>query len=134
MERVPRPAGSLRSIGAAAVVISTLVSGCAEASPLFQGGLGSHQSEAFQLDGGSYLLGWTLSAQTAASCEIEVEILPAGAESPVGRATAESTSGGASQGAEPVADLAAGDYHLRVDSTCESWTAVVGEASGAPNG
>jgi hypothetical protein len=124
------PVGSLRRMAAVvAATIPMLVSGCAETSPLFQGGPGSHESDPFNLDGGSYLLGWTVSAQTTAGCQIEVEILQAGGEAAVGRISAEATSGGASQDAELIPDLAAGDYRLRVESTCESWTAVVGEAS-----
>jgi len=117
--------------GVVAVTVPMLVSGCAETSPLFQGGPGSHESDPFHLDGGSYLLGWTGSAQTTAGCQIDVEILQAGSENAVGRVRAETASGGASQDAEPIPELGAGEYRLRVDSTCESWTAVVGEASGA---
>lgn len=132
MERLPPHVGSLRRVAAVfAVTVPMMVSGCAETSPLFQGGPGSSESDPFHLDGGSYLLGWTVSAQTTAGCQIEVEILQAGSQAAVGRVGAEPVSGGASRDAEPISGLAAGEYRLRVDSTCESWTAVVGETSGA---
>lgn len=132
MDWLRPPVGSLRRMaGVFAVTVPILVSGCAETSPLFQGGPASSESDAFHLDGGSYLLGWTVSAQTTSGCQIEVEILRAGSEAAVGRVSAETASGRASQDAEPIPDLAAGEYRLRVDSTCESWTALVAEASGA---
>jgi hypothetical protein len=79
------------------------------------------------LEDGSYLLAWTTNAQTPAGCRIIVELMTADGDTLVARAEGGSASGGASQASEPVPDVPAGSYRLRVDSTCESWTAVVGE-------
>jgi hypothetical protein len=80
------------------------------------------------LKDGSYLLAWSISAQTTEGCQIAVELVAAADGSPVGRGVGDYPSGGAALGSEPVDDVGAGSYRLRIDSTCESWTAVVGEA------
>jgi hypothetical protein len=115
----------------AGVVVGTaiLLAGCGEASPLFQGGPGATESEPFELKDGSYLLAWSISAQTTDGCRIAVALVTAADGSPVGRGVGDYKSGGAAQGSEPVDDVGAGSFRLQVDSTCESWTAVVGEAS-----
>jgi hypothetical protein len=110
------------------VGLAILLAGCGESSPLFQGGPGAAESKPFELKGGSYLLGWRISAQTSDGCQIAVELVTAADRSPVGRGDADYETGGAAQGSEPVGDVEAGSYRLQVDSTCESWTAVVGEA------
>ena len=126
-----RHAEWLRSCGAAlaVAVLSLVLAACSEGSPLFQGSAGSSESTPFELEDGSYVLAWTTSAQTPAGCQIVVELVSADGETVVARAEGGSTSGGASQDSQPVADVPAGNYRLRVDSTCEVWTAVVGEGS-----
>ena len=74
-------------------------------------------------------MAWTTSAQTPAGCQIVIELAAAEGETVVARAEGGSTSKGASQDSQPVADVPAGSYRLRVESTCEVWTAVVGEGS-----
>jgi hypothetical protein len=109
------------------VGLAILLAGCGETSPLFQGGSGAAESEPFDLKGGSYLLAWSISAQTSDGCQIAVELVTTADGSPVGRGGADYETGGAAQGSERVDDVDAGSYRLRVDSICESWTAVVGE-------
>ena len=125
------PATRSRTCGVplAVAVLTFVLSACSHGSPLFQGGVGSTESAPFELEIGSYLLAWTTSAQTRAGCQILVELLTAEGDTAVASAEGGSTSGGASQGSEAVSDLAAGSYRLRVESTCEAWTAVVGEGS-----
>jgi hypothetical protein len=110
------------------VGLAILLAGCGESSPLFQGGPGAAESEPFELKGGSYLLAWSISAQTSDGCQIAVELVTTADGSPVGRGGADYETGGAAQGSQRVDDVEGGSYRLRVDSTCESWTAVVGEA------
>jgi hypothetical protein len=110
-------------------VLAVVLAACSNGSPLFQGGAGSSESDAFQLEDGSYLLAWTTSAQTPAGCQIVVELVTGDAGTSVARAEGGSASGGASQDSQPVPDVPAGSYRLRVESTCEVWTAVVGEGS-----
>lgn len=109
-----------------AVLISLLAS-CSEGSPLFQGGVGTSESAPFLLADGSYQLAWGTSAQTPAGCRIAVELVAADEAEAVARVEGGTDSGGAAQGADSAGDLAAGSYYLRVESNCESWTAVVGE-------
>jgi hypothetical protein len=105
----------------------TIVAGCAETSPLLQGGPGSTESEAFSLSGGSYVLGWTVSPQTTDGCAFGLELLAVSTGVAVARGTTDATAGGAMPDARPVPDLAAGQYRLRVETTCEEWSAVVGK-------
>ena len=130
MERA-RPAMRSRTCGASlpVAVLTLVLSACSQGSPLFQGGAGSTESAPFELEDGTYLLAWTTSAQTPAGCQIAIELAAAEGETVVARAEGGSTSGGASQDSQPVADVPAGKYRLRVESTCEVWTAVVGEGS-----
>lgn len=111
------------------VVLAILLAGCGEGSPLFPGGPGATESEPFELRGGSYLLAWSISAQSADGCEITVALVTAADGSPVARGARDYMSGGAAQGSEPI-DVRAGSYRLQVESTCGSWTAIVGEAGG----
>jgi hypothetical protein len=122
------PAKWPRSTGAAlaVVVLALILPACSKGSPLIQGGAGSTESTPFELEDGSYLLAWTTSAQTSAGCQIVVELLTADGDASIARAEGGTTSGGASQDSQPVPEVAAGSYRLRVDSMCESWTAVVG--------
>ena len=121
------PAKTTRLFAGVVVGIAGLLEGCGEASPLFQGGPGETESEPFELKDGSYLLAWSISAQTTDGCQIAVELVTTADGSPVARGGADYETGGAAQGSERVDDVEAGSYRLRVDSTCESWTAVVAE-------
>jgi len=122
--RWSRPAGATLAVG----VLTLVLAACSKGSPLFQGGPRSSESTPFEFGGRLvYVLAWTTSAQTPAGCRIVVELATADGDNSVARAEGGTTSGGASQDSQPIPDAAAGSYRLRVNSTCESWTAVVGE-------
>lgn len=118
------------TLGTPALAIAALVTvlaACSEGSPLFEGGRGSSESVPFELRDGAHLLAWTTSAQTPSGCQISVELVSADGVESVARAEGGTASGGAAQEAEPVPKVTAGSYRLRVETTCESWSAVVGE-------
>jgi len=116
-----------RRILAMSVLLLIGLTGCGEMSPLLQGGVGTKDSEPFPLPGGRYALGWTASPQRVEGCELSVELRRAGDGTPVAKVSENFESAGARRSVESVGELSRGEYQLLGMSTCESWTAVVGE-------
>jgi hypothetical protein len=123
----PRRARARRALVLAGVAMATVLGSCAESSPLLAGTAGPAESAPFPLRGGRYLLGWTAAPAPGDGCSVMIEIVDEAERRTLKRLEAEIPPGGRVQDAEPLRFLPSGTYRLAGESTCRTWTAVIGE-------
>ncbi len=124
---LPRRARVSAALALAGPAMAVMLAGCAETSPLLTGSDGTAESAAFALRGGRYLLGWTAAPAPGEGCSVVIEVVDEAERRTLKRLEAEISPGGRVQDAEPVRFLPSGTYRLAGESTCRTWTAVIGE-------
>jgi len=108
----------------ALMVLAVTTAACDDTASVLRGGEGVTESDAFPLEPDRYDLAWTASPQTVSGCELKIELLNE-ADDAVASVDESFGTGGARQGVEPVRQIGPGTFRLRVDTTCEQWTARV---------